>query len=165
MTKSLACGLVTILVAAIYLYAASGLRTSLLADTVGSAGFPKVIGWGMALTGVVIVLQDLWARARGRTVVDAEGWIPSAAFRNGALRATLRAAGVVAIILVYLVLFEPAGYLVAATVLIGATAVYLGAAASWTTALVAVLGAVALWLLFGVLLQIPLPMGPLEAWL
>jgi putative tricarboxylic transport membrane protein len=165
MTKSLACGLVTILVAALYLYAASGLRPSLLEDAVGSAGFPRLLGWGMALTGAVLVLQDLWARVRGRTVTEAEGWIPSEAFRAGARRATLRAAGVVAIILLYLLLFEPAGYPVAVAVLIGATSIYLGAAPGRRTAFVALLGALALWLLFGVLLQIPLPMGPLEAWL
>ena len=48
---------------------------------------------------------------------------------------------------------------------IGATAVYLGAPMSWVTVATAVVGALALWLLFGVLLQIPLPVGPLEAFL
>ena len=165
MTKNLACGLLTMLIAAGYLYASTGLRESLLGDSVGSAGFPRLLGWGMALTGLVLVLQNLWTRYRGRVVQDVEGWIPSEAFRNGALRATWRGAGIVAIVVVYLLLFDPAGYLVAAALLIGATAVYLGAPVSWVTVATAVVGALALWLLFGVLLQIPLPLGPFEAFL
>jgi hypothetical protein len=159
MTKDLACGLVAMVFAAIYILAASGLRTSLLGDSVGSAGFPKIIGWGLAITGLLLVLQTLWGRFRGRSAAGPQGWIPSEAFALGAGRATLRAAGVVAIIIAYLMLLHPLGYILSIALMVGAVALYLGAPPTWRAAATAALGGVALWLLFVVLLDIPLPAG------
>jgi putative tricarboxylic transport membrane protein len=165
MTKDLACGLIAMVVAAVYLVATAGLQTSLLGDTVGTAGFPTLIGWGMALVGLILVVQSLWRRYRGETAEGPSGWIPSEAFAAGAARATARAAGVVAIIVAYLVLFHPLGYIPSVGIMVAATALFLGAPPTWRVAAVSAIGAVALWLLFGVLLQIPLPAGVLSGWL
>jgi putative tricarboxylic transport membrane protein len=165
MTKDVACGLVAIVVAAVYLFAASGLRSSPLGDSVGSAGFPKIIGWGLAVAGLLLVLQTLWATLRGRAAAGAQGWIPSEAFAAGAGRATLRAAGVVAIVVAYLVLLQPLGYILSVGLMVGAVALYLGTPATWRVAAMAAIGGVALWLLFVVLLDIPLPAGITAGWL
>ena len=165
MTKDMACGLAAMVVAAVYLFASSGLRTSLLGDSVGSAGFPKILGWTLAGVGLTLVLQSLWGRRRGRATTGPQGWIPSEAFAEGAGRAALRAAGVVAIIIGYLVLLEPLGYIMAVGLMVGAMALYLGTPPTWRVPVTAALGGVALWLLFVVLLDIPLPAGVLAGWL
>lgn len=165
MTRDLACGLLTMAIAAVYLVETAGLRTSLLGDTVGTAGFPKIIGWGMGAVGFLLVLQALRAQRRGKAASGPTGWMPSEAFQGGAGRAALRAAGVVAIVVGYLLLFHPLGYLLSVGLMLAAAAHFLGAPLTWRLPVVAALGAVALWLLFGVLLQIPLPTGVLSGWL
>jgi len=165
MTKDAVCGFIAIVVAAFYLFAASGLRSSPLGDSVGSAGFPNIIGWGLAAAGLMLVVQTLWGRSRGRSAAAPQGWIPSEAFAAGAGRATLRAAGVVAIVIAYLVLLEPLGYILSVGLMVGAVALYLGTPPTWRALATAAIGGVALWLLFVVLLDIPLPPGILAGWL
>jgi putative tricarboxylic transport membrane protein len=159
MNKDLACGLVALAIATLYLVATAGLRTSALGDVVGSAGFPKIIGWGLAMVGALLILQSL----RGRRAAGA-AWIPSEAFATNPLWAAIRGAGIVAIIAMYLLLLEPLGYILSVALLVGATAVYLGAAPGWRSLAVAGLGAIALWLLFVMLLGIPLPSGAWTTW-
>lgn len=159
MIKDLACGLIAMVIAAVYLSETAKLRSSLLGDVVGTAGFPKIIGWGMALAGLLLAAQSLWTLKRGKPAAGPSGWIPSEAFAAGAGRATARAAGVVAIIIVYLVLFYPLGYPLSLAVMLASMAVFLGAPASWRVVVVSVVGALVLWLLFGFLLKIPFPAG------
>ena len=163
MTRNLACGLITVFIAFVYLFATSGLRTSLLGDVVGTAGFPKIIGWSMAIFGLLLVMQSLWAWRRGEMAAGPSGWVPSEAFARGAGRAAARAAGVVAIVIAYLALFHPLGYVLSVALMLAATALFLGARATWRVAMVSAIGALVLWLLFGALLQIPLPAGILAS--
>jgi hypothetical protein len=140
-----------------YLVQAAALPTSALADPVGASGFPMLIGWTMAGASVVLLLRTgveaLWSKRTAEADTDgSEIWATP-------LRTTARAAGVVAIAAVFLLILPFAGYLLSLFLLIGAVAIYQGRPPSWRIGLVAGSGAVFLWLLFVVVLNLPLPAG------
>lgn len=157
MTKNMACGLITLGLAVAYLFAAAALPTSALADAVGSAGFPMLIGWALAGVSVLLIARSalpLLSRQKDADTAETDQGIWATP-----LRTSLRAGGLVAIAAAFLLLLPVVGYIVSLFLMIGAVAVYYGAAPSWRTALVAAGGGVLFWLLFVIVLDIPLPPG------
>jgi putative tricarboxylic transport membrane protein len=146
-------GVVALGAAAGYLYQASLIPESLLADPVGAKGLPLAIGWAMAVLGLVLCLRSVLFRA-GAAESPAATDAPSSA-----MAAHLAALGLLAILAVYVVVLPYAGYVVATAVLIGAVARFSGAAFDRDLLLVAIAGGVVLWLLFDPLLGISLPAG------
>ena len=149
-------GIVALGAAAGYLYEASLIPESLLADPVGATGLPLAIGWAMAGLGLILCLRSVLLRAgnetAGESVAAPEG--PS-----DAMPAHLAALGLLAILAAYVVVLPYAGYVVATAVLIGAVARFSGAPFGRDLLLVAIAGGVVLWLLFDPILDISLPIG------
>lgn len=122
---------------------------------VGPAVFPYAIGVGLVGIGALLALTAL----AGRFVVDWTGPLePGHAPRAARLRQLGRAALALAGLLLHILLLEPAGFVIASTILFGCTATAFGAPAPRAFAIgLALAGAI--FLAFGVLLGLGLPAG------
>jgi putative tricarboxylic transport membrane protein len=133
----------------------AGLRGDQGYARVGPAVFPYAVGIGLIAIGGLLAVSAL----AGRFLVDWTG-PPEAgqAPRAAAMRQLGRAALALAGLLLNVVLLQPAGFVVAATILFGCTATAFGApvprAFGYGLAL-----AGAIYLAFGVLLGLDLPAG------
>ena len=150
-TKDLICSLVLLIIAAGYYFFASGIGTSALADEVGAAGLPTV--YSLALAGVALALA-LQAMLRGmvlgsqaKSLEDPpDFWLM---FR--------RASGVLIIGIVYLLIVNIVGYVIALLLVLMAMLSYFGEKFDRKTVLSACIGAGFFWFLFDRLLGIPTP--------
>jgi putative tricarboxylic transport membrane protein len=157
-TRDLAGGAATSLIGALYLFYASQLRPSSLADSVGPQGLPLVYGWLTLGLGLILLAQAVLAVVRASPAERAkqsEAW-------TGQGRRTLWAAGLLAFAIAYVVIVEALGYLLSLAILIPAVAIYLGARIGWRPVAVGVGGAVLLWLMFDKLLGVGMPEGILR---
>jgi uncharacterized iron-regulated membrane protein len=148
-------GGIGLVVAGVYLRSAYLLPKSMLDDTVGTAGFPKLIGFGLSAVSVLMVafgVVQWWARRQP------DAYSPSVA-AEPERQNVARAAGVVAIAAIYIGVLPVLGYFISTSLLIAAASAYFGAR-NWTTLVLTSLGgSFAIWLVFGALLGMRLPTG------
>ncbi len=140
-------GLLAVAVAGAYGAEATRIQQSLLADAVGADGVPRLLAWGMGLTGLALA---------GRSVLRPAGAGKDDDLPPGAYR---RAGTLLAILLGYLALVSHVGYPLAVAGLIAAVAWYAGAKPGLAMAAAAAGGAAAFWFMFTFLLGIPMPPG------
>jgi hypothetical protein len=154
MLRDLVCGAIALALASVYLFEASKIPVSALGDTVGSAGFPLILGFLLAGVAVLLLLQAFLSRttAEGPSAAGDEAERPGFAFK--------RAAGLALIAAAFIAILPFGGYVVAVALMLAAVMLYQGLPFSGRTTLVAGVGALALFGLFGLLLGIPLPKGP-----
>lgn len=143
-------GLGTILLASVWLHMASEIRESLLSDAVGAGGVPKVLGWFMVGIGGLLCLRSLRSTPQA---ADA----PQAATPK--LRPHLMAAGLLAIMVCYIVLAPVLGYALAIALLVAAVGRFGGAPAGSNMLLIATGAGVGFWLIFVQLLGIRMPVS------
>lgn len=141
-------GALAILIAGLYLAGAASIQQSLLADAVGADGVPRMIGYGMAGVGVALIARGVFRPAKLK-----EDALP--------VQAHLRALGLLALLIAYLVAVPWLGYGLAIAALLGATALYAGARPGVTVLCASVAGAILFWLMFKLLLGIQMPAGVL----
>jgi len=151
LSKDFICSLVLLVIAAGYYFLASGIGTSALADEVGAAGLPTV--YSLALAGIALVLA-LQAMLRG-LVLGSQQKSPEDS--PNLWRMFSRAGGVLIIGIVYLLIVNIVGYLIALLLVLMAMLFYLGEKFDRKTVLVAFIGAGFFWFLFDRLLGIPTP--------
>lgn len=174
MSRNLIAGLAAVVIGGVYLWMAFGLRASALADAVGPAGLPRILGMIMVGFGLVLCAQALLAGSRsaapavpavpaGGDVGPAEGE-PDEAGGFG-LSGVARAGGLLAIGIGYLLIIRTVGYIVAVGALIIVAALYGGARLSWRVFAIGAAGAAVYWILFVEILRIPLPAGMLAQFL
>jgi putative tricarboxylic transport membrane protein len=156
MVRDLACGLIALVLAILYLHETSQIQVSALGDAVGSAGFPLILGWMLAGAGAVLIVQAL-VRARFAGGAAAAADAAETEARPG--HAFRRAAGLVAIAAAFVALLPILGYVLAVALMLAAAMLYQGLPFARHTLLVAVAGAAFLYGLFGLLLGIPVPRG------
>jgi putative tricarboxylic transport membrane protein len=168
MARDLIGGLAAILIGAGYLALALQIRASALSDTVGPAGFPKLLAAIMIGLGVILCGRALIATRRrmAASPVAVGGPAEAAAEADSesefsGLGGLARAAGMLAIGIAYLLIVRVVGYVPAVAALIVAAALYGGAVLSWRVFAIGIAGAVLYWLVFVLFLGIPLPGGPL----
>jgi hypothetical protein len=159
MPRNLIGGIATILIGLGYLAMTFQIRASALDDSVGPAGFPKALAVALIGLGLILCVQSLWAlRARRlaapRTPADASG-----GESHGGTQGMLRAAGMLALGIAYLLLLRRLGYVPSIALLIIAAALYLGTPFSWRVVAIGVAGAVVYWVVFVRVLGIPQPPG------
>ena len=134
MRRSHACAAAGLALAAAYWLAADALPRSALADSVGADGVPKLLAVVLAVLSLLIAFS-----------------------RHGETQAaSLRSLGVAGLGCVYVALLPFTGYLVGATLLAGAAALYYGARGR-TVIVFAVGTAILLWLMFAQALGVALP--------
>lgn len=145
MTRDIVCGAAGLVLAASYYFLADQLPHSLLDDPTGSSGLPKLLavllgGLSAALVAVTLI----------RRVAAGEG---------GGLRVHLRAAGMLGLGILYLLLLPYIGYFAAILLLLAGVSLYAGARFGVAPGATSIVGAFVLWGLFVRLFGIPMPSG------
>jgi hypothetical protein len=157
MNRDFVSGCVLLVFSIVYYAAASAIPISKLADTVGAQGMPKSYGVALGILSILLIGQSFLARRR--TLANP----PAAADRAEALhkdgRAALRAGGMLAIGIVYIVALPWLGYVISLALLIGVVAWYQERARRRWLVPTAVVGAGVFWLIFVEILQIAEPAG------
>jgi hypothetical protein len=143
MNRDLVFGGATLAVAVIYYALSSTIPASDLADPIGPQGLPKIYAYVLGALSAILLVNSLRAR------LDAEE----------SRLAVKRAAGILVIGVLYVVLVPWVGYAATIALLIAGTTYYQGAAITGRVVFAALSGAIFLWLLFVVLLGIPQPAG------
>lgn len=146
LTRDTGLGVLAVVLAGAYYAEAGNIQQSLLADAVGADGVPRMLAVGMGLTGLALAGRGLLRPAAGK-----DDDLP--------VSAHVRAAGLLAILIVYLLALPVLGYPLSVAALIAAVAVYAGARANAATAITSVAGAAAFWFMFKWLLGVQLPAG------
>lgn len=162
LTRDIVGGGAALAIGAGYLAMAMDLRTSALDDAVGPAGVPTVLGGLMVVLGLCLLLQGIvtrrGARATGPAIEeDADEGDSERVARSG----LVRAGGLLAIAVGYLLIVRLVGYVPAIAALIIAAALHGGASPGWRVVAIGVAGALFYYVLFVLVLGIPLPAGPL----
>jgi putative tricarboxylic transport membrane protein len=157
MRRNLVCGLIALVLAVTYLNESSKIQISALGDTVGSAGFPLILGWLLAGTAVLLMVQAFLTMRTAGADEPSGGTEDEAEERSGSM--FKRAAGLTLIAVAFIVMLPFLGYIVSVALMLAAVMLYQGLPFSRRTGLVAAGGALFLYGLFGLLLGIPVPMG------
>jgi hypothetical protein len=150
--RDLACSLTLLAVAGIYYALASDIGETALADEIGPAGLPLIYAAVLAGLGVLIGLGVVLRHGLGSGKAA-----PARGSAIGPLLQLRRAAGALGIGVGYLLVVPVIGYPFAIALLIGAMAVYQGERPTARLALVACAGAAALFVLFDLVLGVPMP--------
>ncbi|MEL6264672.1 MAG: tripartite tricarboxylate transporter TctB family protein [Pseudomonadota bacterium] len=157
-------GLVMLAGAALYWLGADGIPISPLDGEVNAAAMPKALAYVLAALAVLLIVRaisvEIIAARAGATGPVPQ---PDPEERAEARRRHLRAAGVIAIGVGYLLVLETLGYLISITLLLIVLAAYIGARRDWRLPATAFALAASFKLIFVHLLGIPLPSGILEA--
>jgi hypothetical protein len=160
-----ALGVGAIALSGAWLYIASGIQESMLSDATGAGGIPRVLGYLMAVLGVLLCLRSISfapsaARARPATA-EAEDSSAPGAWRSNPHWQALVLLGILA---GYVVLAPYLGYMVATAVLLAVVAAYAGAPLNRNLLLTAAGGGIFLWLSFAWALGISMQTSELLDW-
>jgi putative tricarboxylic transport membrane protein len=161
MTRDTWIGIVFLAFSVLYWIAADGIRISPLDGPVTAAGLPKSLAYALAILAVLLIARSMAVKrlAAGASTKATPAKPAGDAIELSDVRAHLRAAGMLALGVGYLLVVPYLGYTLSILGLLFATALYAGARLGAKTALIAVVGAVFFYLFFVQLLNIPLPPG------
>lgn len=154
MWREAAVGVALLVIAGLYWLGADQIRVSTLEGAVGAQEVPKSLAVALAVLTALMIAQSAWQHYRTAPAAR-EGRVADAAAR----RRHLRALGMFAIGVAYLLLVDLIGYVLAVALLMLATAVYIDRPLSPRLAGMAAAGAALYYLLFVIFLDIPLPAG------
>lgn len=155
-------GLGAIALSVIYLYVASGIQESLLSDSVGPAGIPKVLGWAMGGLGVLLCLRSVRYSRTTSTPPVAALANHCAEPRTG-MHPHLQALCLLAILVGYVMLAPYLGYMVTIALLVAAVARFGGAPFNRNMVLISAASGISLWFVFAWLLGISMTTSSLLA--
>lgn len=169
MRRNLVTGIGALAIGAGYLAMAYQLRASALADAVGPAGLPKILGFVMVALGAILCVQDLLqlrkARSESLAVVAPNGTVEAEPEDEGqgmTLGGLAKAGGFLAIAVAYLLVIRTVGYPIAIGALLIVLTLYGGIKPTWRVFAIGIAGAVVFWVLFVEILALPLPAGILS---
>jgi len=151
-------GLLGLLLSIAYVMHARTIEDSMLADAVGAAGVPIGVGVMLALASLALFLKT-W-RTTGAADAASNDEEAGASEHPHAM-----AAGLLAILAVYVALLPVLGYVVSIGLLIGAVAWFAGARKPVSVVACMVVAGPLLWLMFDWALEIRLPVGLWPQWL
>ncbi len=155
-TKDLWIGLTVLLVAAVFWFEAGKIRISPLDGPVNAAGLPRSLAYALGALAIILMLRSLVGTALGYRSASAD--IGESTLAE-AMRPHLRAIGMLAIGVGYLLIVSWLGYAITIVALLLAVSLYNGASPNLRTVAVALIGGVFYHLLFVEFLGIPLPPG------
>lgn len=151
-------GAVMLSVAVLFWLEADKIRISPLDGPVGASGLPKTLAWALGVLAVVLIVRSVALALLARKKVVAVEQ-PAAAID---WRRHVRAIGMLAIGVGYLLILNHVGYIAAIAGLLLAVSLYIGAKPSVRTFVFVLVGAVFFYLLFVRFLGIRLPPGIVE---
>jgi hypothetical protein len=157
-------GLVTLVFSGLYWRAADGIAISPLDGVINAGALPKMLAFALMLFSVLLILRAVLTEVMYlRAARRAAGIAASRPEEEGAKQFTnaqhMKAAGVLVIGVIYLLMLPYLGYIISATLLISAMAIYIGAKPNAYTLMVAIGVTLVFYLLFVQFLDIPLPSG------
>lgn len=156
-TTSVVSGAVGLAGSLLYIAAARGIEDSLLADAVGASGVPVAVGVVMAAASAALVLKGLMPTAKSKAKPEPQ---PDADAQSASpLRAHFLAAGLIAILAVYLLVLPWLGYIVSVGLLAAAVGWFAGGRERNTLIGFAVITGPLLWFFFDFALKIRMPAG------
>jgi hypothetical protein len=144
--RDLAFGGAALAISILYYWMATLVPASQLADVIGPQGLPKAYALILAALSLILLVRSV--RDPGSGIRD----------RKGSPR-SFRAAGMLVIGIVYILLAPWLGYLISISGLIFATTYYQGGTVGRQAALVALCGGVFFWVLFVAFMGIAQPPG------
>jgi cell division protein FtsW (lipid II flippase) len=159
MIKDIVGGFIILAISAFYYLQSMNIRRSTMADEVGAHGVPQAFAAVLGILSILLIARTLFTRFKmaERPAMTADEW--------AILKlSVLRMLGMLGIGIAYLVLVSTLGYALSIGLLLAAVMVYQGLALSWRVALVAAGGTAVLWIIFVLLLDIPLPAGIWARW-
>ena len=141
-----------------YIVSARGIEDSLLADAVGASGVPVAVGTLMALTSAALLVKGLLPVSKAQVPPKAA---KAAAMQpqESPMRPHLLAAGLLAILLVYLMVLPWLGYIVSVGLLSAAVAWFCGGRERKALLGFVLLTGPLLWFLFDFSLKVRMPAG------
>lgn len=155
-TKDIWIGVSFLLVAAVYWLEADKIRISPLDGPVNASGLPKSLAYALGALALLLIIRSLIVTSlRAGINVKAGETQPLGEI----FRPHLRAAGMIAIGICYLLVVSWLGYAFAIIALLLAVAVYNGAGLTRRLVVFAMAGGVLYHILFVEFLGIPLPQG------
>ena len=117
----------------------------------GPSLFPRILGVGVIICGVLIIVNGLRARRAGAPWIEVAPWVYEP-WRVGSFLLTL------AMLLLYILVSETVGFILIALVFLGSLFVWLGVR-PLTALVVTVVATLSIQYFFGTLLRVPLPRG------
>ena len=144
-----ALGVGAIALAAAYLVAARAIPDSVLADAVGAAGVPKVVGWATVAVGALLCLRSVRFEVAQRPAKPVD-WRPH-----------LLALGLLGLLVAYVALAPLLGYPLSIALLTGTVAWYAGAPMGWRLCAISLASGAMFWLLFAAVFGLSMPSGAL----
>lgn len=141
-------GLALMAVAAAYYGSALGIQQSLLSDEIGAAGLPKILAIALGLAGALLAV-----RSQGSTAIKVTP------------RLTAQAAGLLALIAVYIIALPILGYPLAIAALVASVALLAGTPPTPGVAITAIAAGLGFWVIFAWLLSISVPAGIFSGWM
>lgn len=140
----------------VYYVGASRVPRNAFEDPVGSSGYPMLLAVVVILLAVAHLVQSTVGLVKARRLIGKSSTTDDSSFSLPRVGA---AAALFATIVVFLAIFEVAGYLVAVTLFLLAVMLQRGAKFSWVPIATAIGGAVVFSLFFGEVLGVRLPVG------
>ncbi|HEY4162641.1 MAG TPA: tripartite tricarboxylate transporter TctB family protein [Dongiaceae bacterium] len=143
-----------IVFAAAYLFADSQLPPAHIGDPLGPKAFPALVAGGLIISGLLL-FYEIWKKRRAE-----------AASSEAPERVTLRQAvilvAMVAWVALYYYFFESAGYLIATPIFLFGLLSHFHRGHILANIAIAICFAAVVYALFSLLLNVPLPTGPIE---
>jgi hypothetical protein len=152
-------GILGIAVSSMYVYQASLIEDSLLADAVGAAGVPTGVGVVLLIASLFLFVKSFKSKASMLNETEEE---PG---EGGSQHPHAMALGLLLILAAYVFLLPILGYVLSVGLLVGAAAWFAGARRYTSLVLCAVLAGPVLWFVFDWTLEIRLPVGLWPMWL
>jgi hypothetical protein len=159
--KEFASTMVMLVLSLVFWFGADAISRSPLEGQVGADGFPKLLAVSLGVLVIIRLVQLVLAERRigGGKSPGAPAGSPPPRTDWVRWRPHLRAAGMIALGIGYIVILPTLGYLLSIALLLAAVALYNGRRASLGLAGVAIVGAGLLYVMFVRLLDVPLPPG------
>ena len=152
-------GILGIAVSSMYVYQASLIEDSLLADAVGVAGVPTAIGYLMLAASMCLFLKSWW-KTKQKAEVSEEETEP-----GGSEHPHWKALGLLALLAAFVAIVPVLGFVVSIGLFVAAVAYFAGARDAKTLMWCALLTGPMLWLSFDYALEIHLPTGMWSQWI
>lgn len=153
-------GLLGMIGSTVYVYQASLIEDSLLADAVGVTGVPTAIGIFLGIVAVFLFLKS-WLPSKAPATSESE----EAPEPGGSDHPHFKALGLLAILLGFVALVSVFGFILCIGVMVAAVAYFGGARQFKTLMWCALLTGPLLWLSFDYALEIRLPTGMWSQWI
>lgn len=141
-----------------YTYVAFGLP-DVFGQAYGPGFFPSIIGVATTLAGLALAARGTARAARARLDAPTTGDEPAPHHID--VQGAVRFTGILASVVFYVLVADTLGFALTSLVIIAALGLLLGGRLV-TTVLVAIGATVLFLLVFGRLLRVPLPVGPLD---